>query len=53
MVAGVAAENAPSIALHHALGFREVGRLPQVAEKFGRWLDLAFLQLLLNESVTP
>lgn len=53
MMAGIAAENAGSIALHHALGFREVGRLPQVAEKFGRWLDLVFLQLLLDDSVTP
>lgn len=53
MMAGIAAENAGSIALHEGLGFREVGRLPQVAEKFGRWLDLVFLQLLLDDSVTP
>lgn len=53
MVAGIAAENTGSIALHEALGFREVGRMPQVAEKFGRWLDLVFLQLLLDDSVTP
>jgi L-amino acid N-acyltransferase YncA len=53
MMAGIAAENAGSIALHRALGFREVGRIPQVAEKFGRWLDLVFLQLLLDGSVTP
>jgi phosphinothricin acetyltransferase len=53
MMAGIAAENAGSIALHGALGFREVGRIPQVAEKFGRWLDLVFLQLLLDDSATP
>ena len=53
MVAGIAADNDGSIALHRAMGFREVGRMPQVAEKFGRWLDLVFLQLLLGESVTP
>ncbi|MEO5938054.1 MAG: N-acetyltransferase family protein [Sphingomonas sp.] len=53
MMAGIAAENAGSIALHEALGFREVGRIPQVAEKFGRWLDLVFLQLLLDDRDRP
>ncbi|MBS0479824.1 MAG: N-acetyltransferase [Proteobacteria bacterium] len=53
MVAGIAAENVGSIALHRALGFREVGRLPQVAAKFGRWLDLVFLQLLLDDRERP
>ena len=50
MVAGIEAENAPSIRLHAALGFAEAGRLPQVGAKFGRWLDLLFMQLALNES---
>jgi phosphinothricin acetyltransferase len=49
MVAGIEAGNAGSIALHETLGFREVGRMPQVAEKFGRWLDLVFLQLMLDD----
>ena len=53
MVAGVEADNAGSIALHLALGFREVGRMPQVAEKFGRWLDLVFLQLMLDDRAAP
>lgn len=53
MIAGVEAGNAASIALHAALGFREVGRLPQVGAKFGRWLDLAFLQLTLDERGAP
>jgi phosphinothricin acetyltransferase len=47
IVAGVDADNAASIALHARLGFTEVGRLPQVATKFGRWLDLVYLQRLL------
>jgi L-amino acid N-acyltransferase YncA len=53
MVAGVEASNAGSIALHAALGFQEVGRMPQVAEKFGRWLDLVFLQFMLDDRVAP
>ena len=53
MVAGIEAGNAGSIALHRRLGFQEVGRMPQVAEKFGRWLDLVFLQLLVDDRTEP
>jgi phosphinothricin acetyltransferase len=48
MIAGVEAENAASIRLHERLGFSVVARLPEVAWKFERWLDLVFLQLLLR-----
>lgn len=50
MVAGVDAGNAASIALHERLGFERTGLLPQVGVKFGRWLDLALLQLVLDEA---
>lgn len=53
MVAAVASENEGSIALHERLGFVETGRMPQVGMKFGRWLDLSLLQLLLDDSPTP
>lgn len=53
MIAGIEAGNGGSLALHHALGFREVGRLPQVGAKFGRWLDLVFLQLTLDDRDVP
>lgn len=53
MVAGIEAGNAASIRLHLELGFRQVGLMPQVGAKFGRWLDLAFLQLLLDENPQP
>ena len=49
MVAGIEAGNRPSIRLHEKLGFRQVGLLPEVGTKFGKWLDLAFLQLVLND----
>ena len=49
MVAAIEAGNQPSIALHTAFGFVETGRMPQVGCKFGRWLDLAFLQLTLGD----
>ena len=47
MIAGIEADNAASIALHAALGFTEVGRLPQVGCKFDRWLDLVFMEKIL------
>ena len=53
MVAGIEAGNTPSIRLHESLGFRETGLLPQVGTKFGRWLDLAFLQLILDDRINP
>lgn len=53
MIGGIEAGNAASIALHEELGFRRVGLLPQVGTKFGRWLDLAFLQLTLDDRPTP
>lgn len=49
MVAAIEAGNQPSIELHKKLGFVEVGLMPEVGTKFGRWLDLAFLQLKLSE----
>lgn len=53
MIGGIDAANAGSIALHAGLGFRHVGTLPQVGFKFGRWLDLAFYQLLLDTPASP
>lgn len=53
MVGGIDSENAASIRLHRKLGFAEVGLLPQVGMKFGEWLDLAFLQLTLDDRETP
>jgi len=53
MIGGIDASNAGSIALHERLGFRHVGTLPQVGFKFGRWLDLAFYQRLLETPAAP
>ncbi len=36
--------NLASVALHRSLGFREVGRLARVGEKFGRRLDVVIMQ---------
>jgi len=47
MIAGIDAQNVTSIALHEKLGFQTVGELKEVAFKFGRWLDLKFMQRLI------
>jgi len=44
MIGGIDADNAVSIGLHRSLGFQEVAHLHEVGFKFGRWLDLKFLQ---------
>ncbi len=48
MVAGIEAGNIASIRLHQSLGFSDAGVLREVGTKFGKWLDLAFLQLTLD-----
>ncbi|MEJ7583339.1 MAG: N-acetyltransferase family protein [Acidimicrobiales bacterium] len=48
MIAGIDAENMASIRFHERIGFVEVGRLPQTGTKFGRWLDLVFMQRILD-----
>jgi phosphinothricin acetyltransferase len=53
MVAGIEAENTGSIRLHEKLGFEQAGLLRQVGTKFGTWLDLAFLQLTLDDRAVP
>lgn len=48
MVGAIESENAASIRLHQRLGFVTTGQMPQVGRKFGRWLDLTFMQLILE-----
>ncbi len=49
MVAAIESGNTGSIALHHKLGFVVTGQMPEVGTKFGRWLDLTFMQLQLDQ----
>jgi phosphinothricin acetyltransferase len=47
MVAGVDAANHGSLRFHERFGFERVAHLREVGFKFGRWLDLVFLQKTL------
>jgi len=49
MVAAIESGNQASIRLHERLGFLTTGQMPQVGTKFGRWLDLTFMQLMLEQ----
>jgi len=47
IIAGIDTEQSPSIALHRKFGFLEVARLKEVGFKFGRWLDVVYMQKML------
>jgi phosphinothricin acetyltransferase len=47
VLARVASGHGASIALHRSFGFELVGTERQVGRKFGRWIDIDVLQLLL------
>ena len=53
MVGAIEASNHASLALHAGLGFKQVARMPEVGCKFGRWLDLVFVQRLLDSRKAP
>jgi L-amino acid N-acyltransferase len=53
MIGGIDVENTASVALHRKLGFEHAGTIRQAAFKFGRWLDLAFYQLVLETPLAP
>ncbi|WP_425147924.1 N-acetyltransferase family protein [Deinococcus sp.] len=49
LVGGLDADNAASLGLHASLGFERVAHFRQVGRKFGRWLDLVFMELRLDQ----
>jgi L-amino acid N-acyltransferase len=48
LIAGIDGENQASFRLHERAGFVEAARMPEVGRKFGRWLDLIFMQRFLD-----
>jgi phosphinothricin acetyltransferase len=53
MIGGIDQSNTASVALHEKLGFTHAGTIRQAGFKFGRWLDLAFYQLILETPLEP
>lgn len=50
LIAKIDNQNAASIRLHASCGFKQAGLMKQVVYKFDRWLDIAYMQLLLEDS---
>ena len=48
VIASITAEQDASLALHRRFGFTDAARLRQVGLKFGRWLDVVYLQAELS-----
>ena len=47
VIGGAALPNPASVALHENLGFSKVAEFREVGFKFGRWIDVAYWELML------
>jgi phosphinothricin acetyltransferase len=48
IIAAIDGDQAASITMHSRFGFIEVGHFHQVGFKFGRWLDVVYLERILQ-----
>lgn len=48
IIASIDSENEASLRLHAAFGFERVGHFRQVITKFDRWLDIVYMERLLD-----
>ncbi len=53
IIAGISADQTPSIRLHARLGFVQVAHLHEVGFKFGRRLDVVYMQKMLCAVAMP
>jgi phosphinothricin acetyltransferase len=53
LLAGITVPNPASIRLHEQFGFRRVALLERVGWKFGRWHDVGYWELHLQEGNAP
>jgi phosphinothricin acetyltransferase len=53
VMAGITSDNIVSLRLHEKQGFVEVAHIREVGYKFGRWLDLKLLQIVLDGPREP
>ncbi|MEJ7732184.1 MAG: N-acetyltransferase family protein [Polyangiaceae bacterium] len=53
ILAGVETAQVASLRLHQRHGFVRVSHLREVGYKFERWLDVVYLQLMLQDAPTP
>jgi L-amino acid N-acyltransferase YncA len=53
LIAGIDSANEASLRLHAAFGFERVGHMREVITKFDQWLDVVYMQLLLETLTAP
>ena len=53
LIGGIDSANAASLRLHAGLGFENAGVIRHAGFKFGRWLDLVFVQKILPTPAAP
>jgi phosphinothricin acetyltransferase len=49
VIGGIAQPNERSVALHEKFGFRKVAHFSEVGRKFGRWVDVGYWELRLQD----
>ena len=50
LIASIDSQNAASIRVHESFGFVKKGQLDQIITKFGKWLDVVYMELLLEQT---
>ena len=50
IIAIIDADQPASVALHTKFHFEKVGHMKQIGFKFGRWLDVVYMELILDAS---
>ena len=53
LIARISGKNEASVAVHQAVGFEVAGVEREVGRKFGRWLDVTVMQLMLRDWNCP
>jgi L-amino acid N-acyltransferase len=49
VLGAISVDQLASVRLHEAFGFRQVARFSEIGRKFDRWLDLVWLQKMLDD----
>ncbi|MAD20108.1 MAG: GNAT family N-acetyltransferase [Planctomycetaceae bacterium] len=52
-IAVITLPNDPSVRMHESIGYREIGRIPGVGWKAGRWIDVGYWHLALEDGKPP